>query len=121
LPRRDAVDQRIVQTVRTGTVQVKVEPDLAEELRRMHCPAVHIDKIVDLAPRGIITKPEQVGGYPVYKGASYKDSDRDGMPDEYEAAHDLNPNDASDASKGSSDGYTNIEKFLNGLSAKTAM
>jgi hypothetical protein len=115
LPRRDAVDERIVQTVRTGQVQVTVDPTLAEELRRLGCPAVHIEKIVELAPRGIITKPEQVGGYPYYSGSPYQDGDSDGMPDAYETSHGLNPADASDASKDSGDGYTNIEKFLNGL------
>jgi hypothetical protein len=118
LPRRDAVDERVVQTVRTGQVQVKVDPDLADELRRLGCPAVHIEKIVELAPQGIITKPEQVGGYPQYNGMAYKDSDNDGMPDDYESSHGLNLKDASDASKDSGDGYTNIEKFLNGLSNK---
>jgi hypothetical protein len=33
---------------------------------------------------GIITDVSQVGGYPEYKGTPYKDSDNDGLPDEYE-------------------------------------
>jgi len=37
------------------------------------------------------------------------------MPDEWEKAHGLNPNDPSDANKTGSDGYTNLEKYLNNL------
>jgi len=38
------------------------------------------------------------------------------MPDDWEAKHGLNPNDASDAAGDlNGDGYTNIEKYLNGL------
>ena len=115
LPRRDAVDERIVNTVRTGQVQVKIEPNLKEELRQLGCPTPRINDVAELGPKGIITKPEQVGGYPEYKGVAYKDSDNDGIPDEYETSHGLNAKDSSDASKDTGDGYTNIEKFLNGL------
>jgi hypothetical protein len=46
-----------------------------------------------------------------------KDSDHDGMPDEWEVMHSLNPNDDSDAQKTSlsSKYYTNIEVYINGL------
>jgi hypothetical protein len=44
------------------------------------------------------------------------DTDKDGMPDAWETKYGLNPNDASDAT-GDFDhtGYTNIEKYVNGL------
>ncbi|WP_425399412.1 pectate lyase family protein [Aeoliella sp.] len=91
LPKRDAVDERIVKMVRTGTVTYD-------------------------EGKGIITDIEQVGGYPEYKGEPYKDSDSDGMPDDWEQSHGLNPQDASDAAEDlNGDGYTNIEDFLNGL------
>jgi len=91
LPKRDAVDERVVRMVRSGQVTYT-------------------------AGKGIITEVGQVGGYPEYKGTPYKDSDRDGMPDEWEVRHGLNPGDASDAAKDpNGDGYTNIEKYLNGL------
>ena len=74
----------------------------------------------DSYKKGIITSPEQVGGYPVYKGKPYKDSDGDGMPDTWEKANGLNPNDASDANKDiNGDGYTNIEKYINGIDTTT--
>ncbi len=89
LPRRDAVDLRVVEMVRTGKVTYK---------------------------DGIITDISQVGGHPGYDGAPYKDTDKDGMPDDWESAHGLNPNDPSDAAGDlNGDGYTNIEDFINGL------
>ena len=66
---------------------------------------------------GIITDVRQMGGYPEYKGTPYVDTDGDGMPDEWEKANGLNPNDPSDANKDcTGDGYTNIEKYINGIS-----
>lgn len=44
------------------------------------------------------------------------DSDNDGMPDAWETKYGLNPNDPSDAVKDcNGDGYTNIEKYINGI------
>jgi hypothetical protein len=43
------------------------------------------------------------------------DSDNDGMPDEYEMEHGLDPFDGSDASSDAdNDGYSNLEEFENG-------
>lgn len=43
------------------------------------------------------------------------DSDRDGMPDVWEKRYEINPYDAADSSLDKdSDGYTNIEEYLNG-------
>jgi hypothetical protein len=65
---------------------------------------------------GIITDPRQMGGYPEYKGKPYVDSDGDGMPDKWEKANGLNPNDPTDANGDiNGDGYTNIEKYINGI------
>src|SRR5207248_7241982 len=91
LPKRDAVDERVINEVRTGIVTYT-------------------------EGKGIITDIKQVGGYPEYKGEPYKDSDGDGMPDEWETKYGLNPNDPSDAAKDlSGDGYTNIEKYIDGI------
>jgi hypothetical protein len=116
LPRRDAVDVRVTEMVRSGNVSAKPGPDFETPFSKVGYSQQVIEKIAELVPKGIITDPSQVGGWPDYQGTPYKDSDSDGMPDEWETAHGLNPNDAADASQESKagDGYTNIEAFLNG-------
>ncbi|MBC6109231.1 polysaccharide lyase family 1 protein [Pedobacter fastidiosus] len=109
LPKRDPVDTRIVKQVTTG--KIEVHPDAkpsAFQFEHRRLPA-------DSYKQGIITEISQVGGYPVYKGTPYKDSDDDGMPDAYELKNGLNPNDASDASKITKSGYSNIEVYLNSV------
>jgi hypothetical protein len=110
LPKRDAVDQRITQQVRTGKISYADNVKLPEtQFKHRRLP-------IDSYKIGIITDPSQVGGYPDYKGTPYKDSDSDGMPDTYEVKNGLNPKDASDASKyKGKNGYTNIEEYLNSL------
>ncbi len=118
LPKRDAVDERIIKTVRTGAATAKAEPELATKLEGVKFSPERIREMVELVGKGIITDPDQVGGYPDYKGTPYMDSDDDGMPDEWESKQGLNPNDAGDASGDKdNDGYTNIEAFLNGAGA----
>lgn len=86
LPVRDQVDARVVREVISGA-----------------------GKIID--------RPEQVGGFPEMKGGTAPvDSDQDGMPDDWERSHDLNPRDASDGPKDrDGDGYTNVEEYINAL------
>ncbi len=63
-----------------------------------------------------IDRPAEVGGYPDYPVAhTAEDSDRDGMPDEYELRTGLNPRSAVDASRDSGSGYTSLENYLNSL------
>jgi hypothetical protein len=91
LPRRDAVDLRVIEEVRTGKVPADTK-------------------------QGIIGDVKQAGGYPEYKGQAVKDTDGDGIPDWWELKYGLDPNDPSDATKDpSGDGYTNIEKYINGF------
>jgi len=109
LPKRDAVDKRITEQVRTG--KIVVSPDVvppATQFKHRRAP-------LDSYKIGIITDVSQVGGYPEYKGTAYKDSDNDGMPDDWEAKNKLNPKDASDAGKANSNGYSNIENYLNSV------
>lgn len=73
----------------------------------------------DLPQAEIPAFPGAEGGYPEYKGEAYIDTDKDGMPDSWEKkyAHlGLNPNNPKDASFDcNGDGYTNIEKYINGI------
>ena len=128
IPSRDIVDQRIVDEVRTGQAYyVKNLPKdahgdvagLADKSKNEdgHFKYRRLPK--DSYKYGIITDIRQVGGYPEYKGTPYIDTDGDGMPDEWEIANGLNPNDPSDANGDcTGDGYTNIEKYINGISTK---
>jgi hypothetical protein len=110
LPKRDAVDHRITEQVRTGKISS------ADNVKLPTAQFKHRRLPIDSYKIGIITDPSQVGGYPDYKGTPYKDSDNDGMPDEWEVKNGLNPKDASDATKDrNKDGYTNIEDYLNSL------
>lgn len=86
-PQRDAVDERLIQDVRTGKGRDKVIRTVAE-----------------------------VGGWPeLPPGVAPADGDRDGMPDAWEKTHGLNPADAADSRLDpDSDGYTNVEEYLNG-------
>ena len=109
LPKRDAVDKRITEQVRTGKIVVSagvVPPTTQFKHRRAALDSYKI---------GIITDVSQVGGYPDYKGTAYKDSDNDGMPDDWESKNKLNPKDASDAGKVNGTGYSNIENYLNSV------
>jgi len=115
-PKRDAVDQRVVEMVRTGAVTTKPRKDIQDMLRTVDFSPQVIREITQLVEKGIITDVSQVGGYPEYRGEPYADSDNDGMPDDWEKKHGLAPRDAADAAGDlNGDGYTNIEDFLNGL------
>ena len=83
-PKRDAVDTRVVGDVITGRTR-------------------------------IVDHPDQVGGWPkLARGTAPLDSDHDGMPDVWERAAGLDPNDPQDGPEDfDRDGYTNIEEFLN--------
>ncbi len=117
LPRRDAVDARVTEMVRTGVVtKTVIAKTSVAKAAEVAYAQKWIDEMADLVPKGFITDPVEVGGYPEYKGTPYIDTDGDGMPDAWEIKHGLNPKDASDASGDrNGDGYTNIEKFINGL------
>lgn len=111
LPVRDPVDARVIEQVRTGKIQYK-------ENTASKIGSEYIKRRLgeDSYKQGIIYDIAQVGGYPEYKGKPYKDSDGDGIPDEWETRHKMNPKDAGDAVVDSNgDGYTNIEDFLNDI------
>lgn len=96
LPKRDTLDERIIRDVinRTGGL-IDVQGNY---------------------PHG--TPYEQTtNAWPTLKSLpALKDSDSDGMPDDWERKNGLNPNDPSDASAYKIDKYyTNIEAYINSL------
>nr|WP_294895666.1 polysaccharide lyase [uncultured Pedobacter sp.] len=110
LPKRDAVDNRITEEVRTGKVKYVEggKTGVGKEFIKRRLPE-------DSYKQGIISDISQVGGYPTYTGKPYIDTDNDGMPDAYEEKLGLNPKNAKDASVISKTGYSNIEDYLNSL------
>ena len=91
---RDAVDTRIIKEVREGTYTYQGSNG---------------------STGGLIDTPSDVGGWPSYTG-SLTDSDFDGIPDEWEKAHGLNPNDRKDAVLTTiQPPYMNIEAYANEL------
>ena len=117
LPVRDAVDQRVTAMVRDGKVgQAEATSEDSARARAAGYAEKWITELEEGVRVGFITNPAQVGGYPNYTGEPYADTDGDGLPDSWETAHGLNPNDVSDAVGDlNGDGYTNIEDFINGL------
>lgn len=83
-PKRDAVDERIVRQIRSGTGGL-------------------INRAEDVG-----------GWPDLADGELPADTDGDGMPDSWEIAHGLKPTDASDAGTDTDgDGYTQVEEWLN--------
>ena len=109
LPVRDAVDEMIIRGVRAGV------PEYAKDAKIHVSPYSKRRLPADTYKLGIITDPQQTGGLPQYTGTPRQDTDLDGMPDEWEKAHGLNPADPSDATKLTQSGYMNIELYINDL------
>ena len=112
-PKRDAVDQRVVSMVRSGKVTAMAHEGVRESLANPNFNESMLEKMVEEISKGIITHPDQVGGYPRYQGDPYTDTDHDGLPDAWEREHGLDPQDPQDVMRDAdNDGYVNIEEFL---------
>lgn len=86
---RDAVDNRIIKSVREGKAQ-------------------YMD--------GIIDSQKEVGGWPELKSQpSLKDTDKDGIPDAWEKERGLDPGNDDSARFSLDKGYSNIEVYLNSI------
>ncbi len=93
--KRDIVDARIVNEVKTGTVTYNGSKT---------------------GKKGILDSQTDAGGWPVLaQGTVAKDTDGDGMPDEWETTNKLNPAVANANGKNLSTGYDNIEVYLSHL------
>jgi len=86
LPKRDAVDIRIVGEVRNGTGKI-----------------INDEQQVGGWPELKSAEPP-------------KDCDKDGMPDDWEKQQGFNPDDPDDGNADmDADGYTNLEEYLNNI------
>ena len=85
---RDSVDERLIESIRNNA-----------------------GKVID--------SQDEVAGWDRYQSIVRTpdfDTDRDGMPDEWERTSGLNPNDPSDGNQDrDEDGFTNLENYLNSL------
>jgi pectate lyase len=89
-PKRDTIDRRIVNDVLNGTG---------------HSIASTADQ------------PE--GAWPALNSLpAPADDDHDGMPNDWELAHHLNPDDPADRNSIGQDGYTQLEVYLNSLTGE---
>jgi hypothetical protein len=93
---RDSVDRRVIEEIRTGTAKY--------------------GETYGGGGKGLIDSQAAVGGWPELKSLPAPvDTDHDGMPDEWESKRGLNPHDRADGARLASDGYTNLEHYLNSL------
>ena len=93
---RDQTELRIVNEVRNKQAQYKG---------------------TTLNKAGFIDSPDDAEGWPTYAAATpVVDNDHDGMADDWELAHGLNPADPEDGKHvASAEGYTALEVYLNSL------
>ena len=95
LPKRDVLDQRIISETKSGK-------------------CTYGDSYG--SHTGIIDSQKNTEGWPGLKTYNVQpDSDNDGMPDTWEKTMGLNPNDPEDRNKLSPEGYTMLEKYINGF------
>ena len=100
----------------------KLLPDVGASLPyRDLADCYMIDEVLSFGKKGnLITNENELPiGVPTswawFKGEKLADSDNDGMPDAWENARGLKPNDASDAMEIAENGYANIENYINGI------
>ncbi|HEY9291517.1 MAG TPA: Ig-like domain-containing protein [Microlunatus sp.] len=85
IPHYDSVDARLLNELRTGTGR-------------------------------LINSQIEVGGFPLLEnGDAPKDSDGDGIPDDWESEHGLDPQDPADATAIGTGGYANVELYVNSI------
>lgn len=105
LPKRDAVDSRIIREAKNGTatfegISYKKENEVADKTKIS----------------GIIDTQKDVGGWPELRSEpAPEDTDHDGMPDEWENKNNLDKTNPDDRNNLTSDGYTMLEKYLNSI------
>lgn len=102
---RDSYDAEIISDTRDGVASHKGSG----------LEAGQINSQEDLKPANA---PADWSAWPTLNShQAPTDTDGDGMPDTWESANGLNPNDLNDGKAVAADGYTNLEHYLNSLVA----
>jgi hypothetical protein len=92
LPVRSAIDQAIIDDVKNN----------------------HQNTAASSWDKNSVTYPD----IPFVKRPTGYDTDRDGIPNDWELAHGLDPNDGFDGAVITADGYSNLEHYLHDLNGK---
>lgn len=115
--RRDEIDQRVVGEVRAGSAPYK-----GSKMQYWDDKGNLVTlKDSDKKPGIIDTPSDAAGGYKeVKKGYLWSDSDNDGIPDIWEQAYGMNPEDPADANQISTNvdpngRYSNLEVYFHNL------
>lgn len=100
----DAIDTQIIDGVRnqTGKILLNNAEDYDKDGNRFDQAYLNGRPVIDVNQNSEWYRP---------------DADQDGMPDAWEEAHGLNPNNAEDRNETAPSGYTWIEEYLNELAA----
>ena len=102
LPRRDSADVRVINEINTGLAL--------------------FGATYNGGGKGIIDSPTDIGSWSALNTLTPPvDNDHDGMPDDWEQAHGLNPNDATDRNTLATNGYTMLEEYLNSITGQTGI
>lgn len=104
----DTPDERLIHETATGTGKIiawaddpfNTDPAEGAEWRKM-----------------LSYRADTASGAAPFNRAANWDTDADGMPDTWEAAHNLNPNTADNNGDFDTDGYTNLEEYINEIAA----
>ena len=101
---RDIIDERIIKETQEGKATFKGNKSQIGGI---------IDSQNDLKPAGA---GDDWSAWPTLEGGEKpKDTDQDGMPDEWEEAHGLNPKYPLDRNNKHESGYTYLEVYINSL------
>ncbi|MDL2241953.1 fibronectin type III domain-containing protein, partial [Bacteroidales bacterium OttesenSCG-928-L03] len=92
---------------------------------RSHVDAYMINEVLSYGKKGAFLGNEKETGIPnnigiISAGVKPLDTDGDGMPDAWEEANGLNKNSAADAVQVATNGYLNIENYINSLNGPVA-